>query len=166
VAKAYLTKTKKTPPAPQASPSVNPPTPSAAAPPKPSTTPVVDTTTVADVEDDEDQTPLSDLMAKRAGTTSSRKEAADKMAEAPAKDAIAKGGSSGPSSSEATKKTAFERLIKEDRERSYKVLNVMMSEIFPEDDPEFQAIRDYAVVAQEFIQDQLNVRQVRLLVPT
>jgi len=165
VAKAYLSKTKKTPPAPQASPSVIPPTPSAAAPPKPSATPVVDTTTVVDVEDDDDQTPLSDLMAKRAETASGKKESADKMAEAPAKDAITKGGSSKPSSSEAAKKTAFEQLIKEDRARSYEVLNVMMAEIFPEDEPEFKAIRDYAVVAQDFIQDQLNVRQVRLLVP-
>ena len=89
MAKAYLSKTKKTPPAPQASPSVIPPTPSAAAPPKPSATPVVDTTILVDVEDDDDNVPLSEVLAKRAETASGKKESNVNVAEAPAKDAIA-----------------------------------------------------------------------------
>ena len=165
MAKAYVSKAKKTPPVSQASPSVIPPTPSTVVPPKPSATPVADTTVLVDVEDDDDNVPLCEVLAKRAETASGKKESNANVAEAPAKDAIAKGGSSKPSSSEAAKKTAFERLIKEDRARSYKVLNVMMAEIFLEDDPEFKAIRDFAEVAQGFIQDQLNVRQVCLLAP-
>ena len=165
MAKSYAAKGKKTPPVSQATPSVVPPTPSTVVPPKPSATPVIDTTMPVDVEDDDDNVPLSKVLAKRAETSSGKKESTVDMAEAQAKDAIAKGGSSKPSSSEATKKSAFERLIKEDRTRSYKVLNVMMAEIFPEDDPEFKAIRDFAEVAQGFIQDQLNVRQVCLLIP-
>ena len=130
-------------------------------PPKASTTPVIDATNPVDIEDDDDDTPLSEVMAKRAEIASG-KESNVNMVEAQAKDAIAKGGSSKPSSSDHEKSSAFERLIKEDRARSYKLLDVMMSEIWPEGDLEFKDLREFADVAQEFIQDQLNIRQVCL----
>ena len=104
-----------------------PQTPAVAAPSKSST--VASSHKIDDdiIDLEENEETHDQVMAERTGTATGKKHidgSDEKMAEAPADDAIAKAGSSKQKVA-ATKESAFEKLVREDRDRSYAALDVL-----------------------------------------
>jgi len=136
-------KGKGVPKSAKPSPITMPKTPSVAAPSKSSSTAPSRKTSTDEIIDLEEQEEVRNkVMVEGAGTAADRMGVDDSdknMAEAPADDAIAKAESSQQQATDEHESNV-DKLLREDRARSYAVLDVLMAEVWPEDDPEFIAL--------------------------
>ena len=154
-------KGKGVPQDPKPSPAVVPPTPSAAAPSKASATPSQQTSIDGIIhvdDDDDDEETLAAVMARRSKATSGKEQVIEKKAEASAKDVMAKPESARQQVEEG--RSNFDKLVREDRERSYATLAVLQEEIWPEDDREFKQLDRQQRKMNEFFSAHKQLRKV------
>ena len=152
-------KGKGVPQDPKPSPAVVSATPSAAVPSKASATPSQQTSIdgVIHVDDDDEET-LAVVMARKNRAASGKEHAVEKKVEASAKDATANPESSKQQVEE--EQSAFDKLVMEDRERSYAALAVLQEEIWPEDDREFEHLDRQQKKMNKFFNAHKQLRKV------